>query len=163
MFLEIITLLIVVVSPLLLVWYILSKLKKNSELDRVRQDRVTTRIEQLARQTVDAAKVIVNHQASLNKDVEDLRKHIDERAIFIALQQELFETLAKSDVIAARRDELLRTKELKVALERLMGVALTSRQPAAPNDIVALENLTIRIKELETILGLGDRIDKMRD
>jgi hypothetical protein len=99
---------------------------------------------------------VVDHQNVLDDKMDALAEFVDRHSTNVAFQQEQFYTLTKADMLAARREELLRTKELKVALERLMGVALTSRQPAAPNDLLALENLTKRIEELESILERGD-------
>jgi hypothetical protein len=153
MYFEIITLLIVVVSPFVLAWYITVKINESGHRDRVRQDRVTARVDKLSRETMEAIQAVVKYQTALDDAMSDLLRFIGAQKTYAHFQQEQFNTLAKSDMLAARREELLRTKELKVALERLMGVALTSRQPAAPNDILAMENLTSRIENLETILG----------
>lgn len=123
-------------------------LKKNREFDQVKQAQV----ENLAKETLKSNQLLVNNQIALDKKLDALSIWMDKRNTYVTFQQEQFISLAKSDMLAARRDELLRTKELKVALERLMGVALTSRQPASPNDILAIENLTNRIEELEDVL-----------
>lgn len=156
MFLDVITLVIIgliVVLSFLLVWYISSTLQKNRDVDRVRQDRVVTRVEQVSRELSEVSRLIVKCQSDINKEIETFSHHINLWHSFVTTQYENFTTQAKFDMLSARREELLRTKELKVALERLMGIAMTSRQPAAPNDVLALENLTNRIQELEIILG----------
>jgi hypothetical protein len=153
MFLEISILLVVIVSPFVLAWYITVKINENAHRDRVRQDEVSKRVENLARETIEAIPVIVKYQTALDEAMSDLLRFVGSQKTYTYFQQEQFSALAKADMLAARREELLRTKELKIALERLMGVALTSRQPAAPNDVIAIENLTKRIEELEKIVG----------
>lgn len=105
---------------------------------------------------LDATHAVAELQNTLDDKMDAFATLVDQHSTNVSLQQEHFEDLAKADVLVARREELHRTKELKVALERLMGVALTSRQPPAPNDVIALENLTKRIAELESILESGD-------
>jgi hypothetical protein len=112
--------------------------------------------ESITSRVLDVMQRVVDHQNVLDDKMDALAEFVDRHSTNVAFQQEQFYTLTKADMLAARREELLRTKELKVALERLMGVALTSRQPAAPNDLLALENLTKRIEELESILERGD-------
>jgi len=147
---------ILVVSSLLLTWYISLTLKKNRNLDRVKQDQVTAQVVQLAQETVKISQHISSLQTILDEKMNALSNFVDAHSTTVALQQKQFNALARSDMLSARREELLRTKELKVALERLMGVALTSRQPPASNDVLAIENLTNRIEELESILKAGD-------
>ncbi len=159
MFLEIVALLILaiaVVSPFVLARYFSTNLQKSRDLDRVRQDRVAARIELLAKETIEAGRTISISQSDLTKELESFWKHVDEENAFLKSEYQNFNKLAKSDMMFARREELLRSKELKIALERLMGIALTSRQPASPNDILALENLNNRISELEMILEVDD-------
>lgn len=151
MFLEIITLLIlaiVVISHVLLV----RTIRDNEAILMVEKAEIMWRVEKSNSAILDATQRIVNHQNALDAKMDALAECVDKHSANVTLQQEQFNTLARVDMLSARREELLRTKELKVALERLMGVALTSRQPPAPNDVLALENLTRRIKELETIL-----------
>lgn len=109
---------------------------------------------------LDATELVLNYQdvfdrkmLELDKKMDALSRFVDTRNTYVTFQQNEFNALARADMLAARREELLRTKELKVALERLMGVALTSRQPASPNDVLAIENLTKRIEELEGMLN----------
>lgn len=102
---------------------------------------------------LDTFQRVVNNQNTLDDKMNALARLVDEHSTSVTYTQEQFDALSKADVFSARREELFRTKELKVALERLMGVALTSRQPPAPNDVIALENLDERISELESILG----------
>jgi hypothetical protein len=92
------------------------------------------------------------HQDDLEDKMNSLTNFVDKHNTYVIFQQTQFDALAKADLLAARREELIRTKELKVALERLTGVAMTSRQPPAPNDVLALEFLDRRIAELEKIL-----------
>lgn len=145
MFFEIITLLILVI---VIVSYVL--------LDRkLTDDRVMLMVKEtstVALAVLDATEFIVDHQNILNDKMNALSRFVDEHSTNVTIQQKFFDALANADVLTARREELLRTKELKVALERLMGIALTSRQPPASNDVLAIENLTNRIEELEAIL-----------
>lgn len=152
MFLEFITLLILVA---VVVSYILLARKLNN-------DKTLAIIEKTnlaAEKALETSHIFVDSQRNVNrifeafdKKLDALSRFVDAHSTNVAFQQEQFHTLARSDMLSARREELLRTKELKVALERLMGVAFISKQPPAPNDVLALENLTNRIEELETLL-----------
>lgn len=141
-FISLLILVIVVVSPFVVSRYIISNFSALQAYrdvnERERQDQIITRI-------LDSTQRIIDCQNAL-------AKLVDKHSTSVTFREEQFNALARADVLAARREELLRTKELKIALERLMGVALTSRQPPAPNDVLALENLERRIEELEKIL-----------
>lgn len=150
MFLEFITLLILVVV-MVLVSYVLLRRQVTNTYDEVIPMVKETSI--VASKTHDAIERIFDHQNTLDEKMDALGEFVDRHSTNVAFQNEQFNALAKADLLAARREELLRTKELKVALERLMGVAFTSKQPPAPNDVIAIENLTKRIEELETILN----------
>lgn len=109
--------------------------------------------------SLDASQAYINSQkdvdrllAKFDDKMNALAVLVDNHSTSVAHQKEQFIALAKADMLAARREELRRLKELEITLERLMGVALTSRQPAAPNDVLALENIGKRIEELEKIL-----------
>jgi len=152
MFLEIITLLLLIVLVLSHL-FLARKIPDDTTLKMVEETNL------IASRALDTSQIYIDSQRDVDKTfskfddkIEALVLFVDEHSTRVAFQQEQFSALAKADVIAARREELRRCKELKIALERLMGVALTSRQPPAPNDIVALENLTQRIGELEDIL-----------
>jgi hypothetical protein len=122
--------------------------KNEQEYNRLRDDRFEKTIEEINAVLVrvfEMETLIIEHQTAIVEMITDLNKFRND-------QQENFDALARADMLSARREELLRSKELKIALERLMGVAMTSRQPPAPNDVIALENLTKRIEELEAIL-----------
>lgn len=151
----VVILILVIVFPFLLAWYISSILRKNRDLDRVRQDRVTTRIEKLARQTTEAIDSIRNSQIALNANLDNAAKIILHHSRFIDSQIKKLNELAESDILAARRDELIRTKEAKRALERLMTITTMSRQNPETVDILAIESATNRIEELEAILSEG--------
>jgi hypothetical protein len=155
MFLGIITLLIlviVVISHILLVRMI-------RDNEAILMIEITGLVKMMAKtiaatsSVLDATQLITDRQKLLDNNMNALATLVSQHYTNVTFQQEQFDALARADVLSARREELLRTKELKVALERLMGVALTSRQPPAPNDVLALENLTRRIDELESILG----------
>ena len=150
MFLEFITLLILVVV-MVLVSYVLLRRQVTNTYDEVALMIKETNV--VASKTHNAIERIFDHQNTLDEKMDALGEFVDRHSTNVAFQNEQFNALAKADMLAARREELLRTKELKVALERLMGVAFTSKQPPAPNDVVAIENLTKRIAELETILN----------
>jgi hypothetical protein len=138
-----------------LAYYIVITVREDRGASRVREEQLILMLENVESIALDVGKAqsdVSDFQNSLNNKLNALTSFIDERNSYVTFQQEQFNALAKSDMLAARREELLRTKELKVALERLMGVALTSRQPASSNDILAIENLTRRIEELEQIL-----------
>lgn len=116
-------------------------LRKNRELDQERYDL----LEQIVKKIEEESQLV-------DIKIDALSRFVDERNTYVTFQQEQFNSLAKTDMLAARREELFRTKELKIALERLMGVAFISKQPAASQDVLALENVTKRIRELEVIL-----------
>lgn len=114
----------------------------------------------ISSRALTATQIYIDSQRDIDKllrefdvKIDDLSKFVNEHTTGVVRQLEQFSSVAKSDMLSARREELRRLKELKVALERLMGVALTSRQPPAPNDILALENIEKRIEELEKIFG----------
>jgi hypothetical protein len=153
MFIGVITLLILI--SVVVSYVLLARKLRNDEV-MLMVERANT----IATVVLDTAKFVVDFQESLDKKMNELdrkmdalSRFVDSRNTYVTFQQNQFNELARSDMLAARREELLRTKELKVALERLMGVALTSRQPPAPNDVLAIENLTERIEELEKILS----------
>lgn len=163
MFLVIITLLIlviVIVSHVLLV----RTIRDNEAILMVEKTGIMMMVEQaitVSSSVLDATQRIVYHQRALDDTMNALAILVNQHSTNVTLQQEQFDELARADILVARREELRRTKELKVALERLMGVALTSRQPPSPNDVIALENLTNRIEELESILERGDIQEKV--
>lgn len=152
MFLDLIPVLnaFIILGSMLVIGRNLSKYFKNEqEYNRVRDDQI---VEMIAEINVVLSSII-DQQKALDIKMNALAVFVDKHSTNVTSQQEQFDSLARADMLSARREELLRTKELKVALERLMGVALTSRQPPATNDVLALENLTKRIKELEAILN----------
>ena len=132
-------------------------------LARKIQDKKIIRLIEKTNLTSSRALTASQTYITSQKDIDKLLRAFDEKMKVLAMlvddhftsvvhQQELFSSIAQSDMLSARREELRRLKELKIALERLMGVALTSRQPSSPNDVLALENIEKRIEELETIL-----------
>ena len=159
MFLEIMSLLIlvlVVVSTLLLARFISLNERKNRELSRVREERLTQivkQVEVVASNAVKTEQLVIDNQLILDEKMGDLIRLMGAHNIYVTDQQVEFNALAKSDMLSARRDELLRLKELKVALERLIGMSTLSRQSPAVIDILAIENVTNRIEELEIILA----------
>lgn len=147
MFFVIITLLILI---LVVVSYLLLDRKIVHSHDAVllmvkETNAVTSRL-------LKATKLLADHQKTLDDKMNALSTFVDAHSTNAIFQQEQFSSLMKADMLAARREELRRITELKIALERLMGVALTSRQPASPNDVLALENINNRIKELESLV-----------
>lgn len=150
----------VILSYLLLDKLIVRSFLTYEDLNQERDDhlkRIIHDFNDVASSLLDTAQLMIGNQSTLNHKMNALTTFIDERNSYVTFQQEQFQELAKADMLSARREELLRCKELKVALERLMGVAMTSRQPPAPNDVIAMENLTNRIKELERFLKEGGK------
>lgn len=158
MFLDIISLLILVI--IVIVYLLLAHRIRNYEtILMVEKTEIMWRVEKTNAVIADVLTVtqrLLTYQNTLDDKLDVFATFVDKYSVDVTLQQEQFESLVRADMLAARREELLRTKELKIALERLMGVALTSRQPPASNDVLALENLTRRIEELESILERGD-------
>jgi hypothetical protein len=145
------TLILVVVS----IWFsghdtklIYGKLTKNREADQIKQAQV----EKLAKQILSATKLIEETQQTLDEQMGFVSALLDQHSTSLHGYLKTFENLAQSDILSARRDELTRTYELKSALERIMGMAMTSRQEPSTNDKLAMESVTHRIKELEKIL-----------
>ena len=99
---------------------------------------------------------IVEQQIILARMIEQLTSLLEEKSEYIATQQEQFTTLAKSDLLVARQNELMRAVELKTALERFVRIATSSRQAPATIDVLALESVNRRIDELRKILQLPD-------
>lgn len=118
-------------------------------------NQISSRALAATRIYMEAQKDVDDLLGKFDIKMDALARFVDSHSTNVAFQQEHFSALAKSDVDSARREELRRLKELKVALERLMGVAMTSRQPPSPNDVLALENIESRIEELESLLGSG--------
>lgn len=126
------------------------------EQNRKREENFSRMIENVRAAVLSVLEtegLVSNHQKALDNKMDALSRFVDAHSTHVTLLQGQFFALAKSDVDSSRREELRRLKELKVALERLMGVAMTSRQPPSPNDVLALENIKTRIEELEELLG----------
>ena len=159
MFLDLVPILnaFIILASMLWLGLTISKIiRREREYRKVREERVDEMIDEIntaASRVFDSAQRIYDHQKIFDDKMDALTAFVDKHSTNVAFQQERFDAFAKADVLSARREELLRCKELKAALERLMGVALTSRQPPSPNDVVAIENLTKRIEELELILN----------
>ena len=159
MFLEIITSLIlvfIVVFYLLLDRHIFRNFKKDRELSRVREERliqVVKRVEVVASNAVKTEQLVIDNQVVLDDKMGDLIRLMGAHNIYVSDQQEQFNALAKSDILSARRNELLSLKELKESLIRISGMATLSRQSPDAIDVLAIENVTNRIKELELILA----------
>lgn len=130
--------------------------RRERDLNRKREENFSRMIQNtnaIGVSIVQTEKLILDHQKVLDDKMDALARFVDAHSTNITLQQGQLFALAKTDVESSRREELRRLKELKTALERLMGVAMTSRQPPSPNDVLALENIDNRINELEEILG----------
>jgi hypothetical protein len=159
MFLEFFTLLIFgIVGLSFVLWYrSLELLNHKIADDRELIMSMIKKINVVGLDVIEATQRISNHQNYLDEKMDALARLVDEHSTSVTFTEEQFNLFARADVLAARREELLRTKELKIALERLMGIAMTSRQPPAPNDIIALEYLNQRIEEL------GDAINDIKN
>lgn len=161
MLLEILTLLVlisIIVSSLLLARYISSNVRKDRELIRVRDDRVNQlirRVEVSAHRAAKGAHVVLNNHVALRAEITEFAQYVDEQNASIKGYLLRLDLLANADMLAARRDELMRTKELKIALERLVSSATLARQQPAGRDLMAIEFINNRIIELETIIDEG--------
>lgn len=130
--------------------------KRERDLNRKREEsfsRMIERVRAVCLSVVETERTITDHQKVLDEKMDALARFVDDHSTNAILLQGQFFAQAKADVDSSRREELRRLRELKIALERLMGVAMTSRQPSSPNDLLALENIEKRIKELEAIFG----------
>lgn len=145
-------LIVVIGSTLFLARFISLNSRRNRELDRAGEDRVLRRVEQLMKDNHRIYSLVIDRQSTLDKKMNKFTNVLMDFNIFINLQLQKIETLIKSDMTAARRDELIRTKELKAALERLISITTLSRQPPIGSDILAIEAARNRIEELEKIL-----------
>lgn len=130
--------------------YMYSNVKRSREDEKAGQDK----IDRLTRDFLKAIALINECQNNLDQKMSALGDFVDNRNQYVTFQQEQFRALVEADMLSARRSELILAKELKVALERLMSSAMVSRQPAASQDVLALENLAKRIDELENILKI---------
>lgn len=131
--------------------FILNDEKTNRELNRRRDIRLSEVLKK-----IQQAQIFISEtQDALDTKMDALSRFVDERNTYVTYQQEEFKAFAKSDMLSARRDELIRVNELKVALERIISMTTMSRQAPAAIDALALESVTNRIKELEMILESG--------
>ena len=159
MFLEIMSLLIlvlIVISTLLLARFISLNVRKDRELSRLREERLIhlfKRVEVVASNAVKTEQLVIDNQVVLDDKMGDLIRLMGAHNIYVTDQQEQFNALAKLDILSARRNELLSLKELKESLIRISGMATLSRQSPDAIDVLAIENVTNRIKELELILA----------
>lgn len=128
--------------------FILESTRKDRELNNKRDSYHKEVLEK-----IKLTLIVVNEtQKALDEKMDALSRFIDERNTYVTYQQEHFDAFAKSDMLSARRDELVQVNNLKVALERIMSMTTMSRQSPAAIDVLALESVTSRIKELENIL-----------
>lgn len=128
--------------------FIYRNVKKNREVIQAKQAQV----DKMARDFLKATQLIIDYQTKLDEMFDEAMKLVDTQNTSVLAYLKMFDATAKSDLLAARRDELIRTKELKVALERIMGMAMTSRQEPSAIDQLAMESIINRIKELEEII-----------
>lgn len=154
-YISLVLLIIVVVSMWVLsriIWQIFKINLENSKRDR----EFNSRRDHFFNDVLEKFKLALNDvnetQETLDEKMDALSRFIDERNTYVANQQEQFLAFAKSDMLSARRDELIQINQLKVALERIMSMTTMSRQAPAAIDVLALESVTNRIKELEAIL-----------
>lgn len=104
-------------------------------------------------QVVEFSQLLFKLQNDLDDKMSALSTFVDERNTYVTFQQEQFKILAKSDMLKARREELLSLTQLKVVLERFISMSTMSRQPPAPIDVLALKTVTSRIDDLEKFLN----------
>lgn len=126
-------------------------------IDREVNERLAFHLESVARDSRKAVRQVSETQSSLDENLLTLTKSFDAFIVDTNLALRDLNALTKSDINAARRNELIRTKELKAAIERVISVTTMSRQDPAAQDVLALEAANLRIKELEEIFGGGDR------
>lgn len=147
-------LLLVVVCSLLLIVIIYAthvKMERDQEINSL--NRLTIiRIENVADHAFKLVGKLNLLQDDLNDKMDALSSFVDERNTYVSFQQEQFKALAKSDMLAARRDQLLCLKEQKIVLDRIMNISTMSRQAPATIDVLAIESVDSRINELEKIL-----------
>lgn len=143
-------LVVLVILILFAIWYIPWNLRKDKE----RQDQLIKRAESVAAETLSAANLVHSQQLKLTLDISKMSRtaadHFSEIRILLSLQEKLI----NSDMMSARRDELIRAKEAVRALERLMTVTTMSKQNPEAVDVLALNSARTRIEELEKILGI---------
>lgn len=148
---------IILVPLLILIAVIISYLLldkliiQNFEEDRESIKAVVKNTDFLSRRVFDFSRNIIRQQQYLDSKMDALAALVDQHSTSVRFTQEQFNALVRADVLSARREELRRLKELKVVLERVMSSAMISRQPPSSNDVIALENITNRIEELEKI------------
>lgn len=145
---------IVIFLTFFLVKFISKVIRESNESDQLRELRITTRIEELTKEIAEVVQLVVRHQSKLKEEMTDIFEVLENFNTFINLQLQQLQELVKSDMISARRDELVRTRELKNALERLVSITTMARQPPIGSDSLAINAATSRIEELEAILEM---------
>lgn len=146
---------VILVLILVLIWFdssntkiIYNGIKKNREISQAQQ----IRIENLSKDFLKAIQLIIDCQEALDKTVQELTKLVDTQNKSLHGHLTRLNLMVQSDMLSARRDELIRAKELKVALERIISMTTMSRQDPSAIDQLAIEAVTNRIEELERIL-----------
>lgn len=127
------------------VWSISYDVRRFQELNLKRQKQLIGEAGEAAKKATGAAVLVLDRQTDLDKRTTEFYRRID-------LHLQKLDVLANSDVIAARRDELIRAKELKVALDRIVTLTTLSRQQPDSMYLEAIESVTKRIEDLEDIL-----------
>lgn len=143
-----------VVSPMLCAWFVSRNLRNDMELNWKRQNQLRESSEQISKQTQEAAQIVIDGQNTLYEAINEVAQVVSNHNTFVDSHFQKLNELMNSDMMAARRDELIRTKELKVALDRIVTLTTLSRQQPDVRYITAIESATNRIEDLETILGL---------
>jgi hypothetical protein len=150
-----ILLLYVIVSSVLLARTVSSNVKKDRELNALRDSRLMELVKQVKQDSHQAAKaveMVQKEQSAFDVKMVSIFDVCDEHSKIVKSYLDEIRSLVEIDITAARRNELSRTKELKTQLERFMSMTTISRQSIPTSDMLMLESTKTRIEELEAIL-----------
>jgi len=137
---------------LLIAWYIPWTLRNDRKLDVIRQDHINKLLEESINKTLASAQLVIDRQTLLDDKINAAVRLIDRHSTSVNDQMRIIHSLVMSDMLSARRSELILAKDAKVSLERVIAVTTMARQPPAVRDVMALDTINNRIEELEAII-----------
>lgn len=133
--------------------HVVTTLWKENELALKQHNHLIQRIEHSLAQFEQFNQRADQNFTTTNELIEKLSRLVEDTTLDVNLQLRDLNKLTKSDLNTARQNELLRTKELKAAIDRVIATATLTRQDPAAQDVMALRAVEQRIQELEDILG----------
>lgn len=145
---------LICVSPYPTARLVSRNLKKDRDVEWDWQNQLIGKAEDVLKQAVIISNDLAESQVELDEKINKVAMLVaDHHSIVFAQTQKLY-SFMHSDVKAARRDELTRARELKVALERIVTLTSMARMQPDSMYVEAIESVTKRIEELESILNM---------